>query len=391
MPIFKRFASVLSAISIGAIGVGLVQSAIGTLLLKQFFKQSRSSSPAHKDWPGVSILKPLYGIEPLLEESLKSFFTLDYPKYELIFGVQHPEDPAIDVVKKLKAQFPHITMHLVVSKPDDSLNRKVSNLTHIYAQAQYDYLVISDSDIHVTPLYLQKIISEFDYKNTGLVTTLYAGYPATHALISQLGANALNQIFMPGVLLSRFFGREDCLGATMALTRETLEAAGGFNALRNQIADDAILGQNVRAVGLHIRIAKTMTWTTVGETSLRALLLHELRWARTVKSLEPVGYAASILQLPLFWAVLYVLLAPRGVKKWVVLAVAYFSRRATAQNITKTLETPTRSSGIILPLRDILSAFLIISSFCGKKVTWRGQVINMTAPKSFLKRIKSRK
>ena len=208
-------------------------------------------------------------------------------------------------------------------------NRKVGNLINMLPAAKHDVLVIADADMHVAPDWLHRLVVALEEPGVGLVTTIYTGLPVGPlprplprgegrghspplrrglAEGPALGAAQINHYFLPGALLARAMGRQDCLGATMMLRRETLERIGGFAALVDHLADDNVLGRLVQRLGLRVALADTIPATTVPETSLRALWRHELRWARTIRALVPVQFAASVLQYPLVWAALAVLL-----------------------------------------------------------------------------------
>ncbi|MFT9377295.1 bacteriohopanetetrol glucosamine biosynthesis glycosyltransferase HpnI, partial [Komagataeibacter saccharivorans] len=294
---------------------GCMQAALGTFLVSRFRWQEERVDRS-VPMPPVSVLKPLHGDEPLLEEALESFCTQDYPHMQIVFGVQDENDAAIPIVRRLMERHPDVPMKLVIDPTFHGVNRKIGNLINIMTCVEHDVLVISDSDIHVAPDYLRHVVGALVPPDVGLVTTLYAGLPASSSVPRLLAACQINHNFLPGVMLSRYLGRQDCLGATMALRRSMLEKIGGLAALVPHVADDAILGRYVREQGKDIAIAACMTWTTVGETSMREVLAHELRWGRTVKTLEPVGYAASAIQLPLFWATVAMVLAPHASWTW---------------------------------------------------------------------------
>ncbi|MBB2205725.1 bacteriohopanetetrol glucosamine biosynthesis glycosyltransferase HpnI [Gluconacetobacter takamatsuzukensis] len=356
---------------------GCVQAGLGTGLLARFRWREERVPPGGSP-PPVTILKPLHGDEPLLEEALESFCTQDYPRFQIVFGVQDAGDPAIAMVRRLRERHPTLDIDLVVDPTVHGVNRKIGNLINMLPRARHDVLVISDSDIHVAPDYLRHVVHALAQPGVGLATTLYAGLPASRSLPRLLAACQINHNFLPGVMLSRYLGRQDCLGATMALRRETLDAVGGLKALAPHIADDAMLGRLVREQGLHIAIAPCMTWTTVGESGFGDVLTHELRWGRTVKTLEPAGYAASAIQLPLFWAGVSVLLCPHArwtwwvfLSVWAIRAVcAFFTDRLLAQRSLVPL--------LLLPVRDWLSAAIMVGSVSGTRVAWRGQTMHIT-------------
>lgn len=382
----KRASSLLCFLALA----GQVQSFIGTVLLAKFCKKTNAqtakegsleTSETSPSWPAVSLLKPLCGNESLLKEALESFFQLDYPNYELIFGVHHPDDPAIDIVRTLQARYPQRKTALIIDETDHGPNRKIGNLINLSKACQHDIFVISDSDIHVDPLYLKEIIKALNTPKTQLVTTLYAGLPADKALSRLLGALSINANFLPGVMMSRFLGRQDCLGATMALKKENLQEIGGFEALVNHLADDAILGQLIRQKGGDITLAQTLCRTTITENTLPELLSHELRWGRTVRSVEPVGYALSSLQLPLFWASLAVIFNPRAKGAWAIFFLSWIMRAMTTHKIARLTKCPTPGILPYLLLRDWLSFAVMIGSARGSHVAWRGHIVRITSRK----------
>ncbi|MCE2564993.1 bacteriohopanetetrol glucosamine biosynthesis glycosyltransferase HpnI [Komagataeibacter sp. FNDCF1] len=356
---------------------GCMQAALGTVLVSRFRWQEKRVD-RQVPTPPVSVLKPLHGDEPLLEEALESFCTQDYPHVQIVFGVQADDDAAIPIVRRLIERHPDLDMELVVDPTFHGVNRKIGNLINIMRSVKHDVLVISDSDIHVAPDYLRHVVGALVQPEVGLVTTLYAGLPASPTLPRLLAACQINHNFLPGVMLSRYLGRQDCLGATMALRRSMLDAIGGLEALVPHVADDAILGRYVRDRGKDIAIAACMTWTTVGETSMREVLAHELRWGRTVKTLEPAGYAASAIQLPLFWASVAVLLAPHVAWTWIFFAGAWGWRAVCSFILDRTLAQRSLVPLLLLPLRDWISAAIMVGSVTGTRVAWRGQTMHVT-------------
>jgi ceramide glucosyltransferase len=245
------------------------------------------------------------------------------------------------------------------------------------AAARHDWLVFSDSDMHVPPDYVRRLVDALAVPGTGLITTLSAGLPTAPGLGARLGAMHVTYSFLPAVLLARALGRQDCLGTTMALRRETLERIGGLEAVATYLAEDNVVGQKVRALGLGVGLADTIPATAVAERGLRPLWQRELRWARTIRSLEPCGFAASMLQFPLFWAVLLCLLTAGSALALAVLAVVWLSRAAMMVWIARMLRRrgPSLAEFLLSPLRDIMSVAQIVVSFAGSQVVWRGHVM----------------
>jgi len=359
-------------------GLGLVQHLAGWFAVRKFARGARAAGVGAQ--PPISVLKPLHGDEPLLEPALASFCAQDYPAFQVVFGVQDPADPALAVVRRLAARFPHADLAVVADPTPHGPNRKIANLMNMLRAARHDVLLIADADTHAAPDFLARVATALQRTGVGLVTTLYTGLPAQPLPACRLGATQITHAFLPGVLLGRALGREDCLGATMALRRETLDAIGGLAALVGHLADDAVLGMLVRARGWRIALADTVPATTVAETTLAALLRHELRWARTMRSVAPAGYAASALQYPLGFAGLAAVLA--GFAWWSValFGVAWAIRAAVARGIDALLGLATPAPIWLLPLRDLISVGVVLASFASDRVEWRGQVLRVDRP-----------
>ena len=356
---------------------GMVQSAAGYMAVRGFSKR-RQTPPLLR--PPVTILKPLHGDEPLLEDALASYCAQDYPAFQIVFGLQDAADPALHVLRRLQARFPGVDMTIVVDATPHGANRKIANLINMLPKARHDVLVIADSDIHAAPDYLDSLVSSLAGDGIGLVTTLYAGLPSSDGLTGQLGAASINHAFLPGALLARALGRQDCMGATMALTRSTLDLVGGLPALSNHLADDAVLGRLVRAKGLNIALAGTVPATTVPETQMPALFQHELRWARTIQSLVPAEFAMSAVQHPLFWSALAVGTSGGAAWAWLVFTAAWLLRGVAAWGIDRRLGLAPGLPIWCLPFRDLLSVTVILASYRTDRVAWRGQILRATRP-----------
>ncbi len=355
---------------------GLAQCVVGAATAWHEHRHGRChTSPMCE---GISILKPLHGDEPLLEQALESFCSQNYPEFQIVFGLQDQGDPAARVLRRVLARYPQLDTKIIVDPTMHGRNRKVGNLLNMLRHARHDILVMSDSDIHVAPDYLRKVVATLALPDTGLVTTLYSGRPAHAGTVGQLGAAQINHAFLPGVLMARGLGRQACLGATMGLRKATLAAVGGLEALADTLADDAEIGLRVQRLGLQVRLAPTVPATTVPETVLRVLLQHELRWARTTRALAPVQYGLSALQYPLFWAGLTAVLSGGAAWADVMFAVAWVVRFATSRFIDFALRLASQTPIWLLPLRDLLSVSVIFASYGGDEVYWRGHTLSAT-------------
>ncbi len=358
--------------------IGLALTLAGPALVRGFVADR---PPVDAPLPAISVLKPLYRDEALLEQALGTICAQDYPCYQVVVGVQQPDDPALAVVDRVRRRYPACDIAVVVDNTSPGSNRKVANLENMLAAAKHDVLVIADSDVHAAPDYLRRIAAALAEPRTGLVTTVYSGLPASGSLTGALGASAITHGFLPGALMARALGRQDALGATMALRRETLAAVGGFAALRDHLADDNVLGRRVRARGLAIGMAATVPATTVPETRLADLFRHELRWGRTIRTLAPIAFAASVLQYPLAWGLVAVGLS--GGEEWAIalFGAAWIARAWAMAAIDHALGTLPLLRPWHMPLRDLMSIAVVAASYMGSRVEWRGQNMRVGTPR----------
>ena len=354
--------------------VGVLVGLAGLLAVSRFVARPRRRSAER---PAVTILRPLCGDEPLLEASLDSLCTQTWPAFQIVLGVHDAADPALGAARRLQARYPAREIVVVVDAALHGPNRKISNLINMLPAARHDTLVFSDSDLQVPPDYLEQLAAALAEPGTGLVTTLCTGYPARAGLAAQLAAAQINHSFLPGVLLARALRRQDCLGTTMALRRATLLRAGGLAGLACHLADDNVLGQRVRALGLQVRLADTISAATIPETAFAAVWRHELRWARTIARLQPIGFAGSLLQFPLVWSGLACAASGAAVWSLALFGTVWALRAGASLAIDRMLRARfgVRCPAVmpwLLPLRDLLSVLEIGAAFCGRRVVWRG-------------------
>jgi ceramide glucosyltransferase len=321
----------------------------------------------------VSVVKPLCGAEPGLYDNLRSFCMLDYPAYQVVFGVREADDAAIAVVRRLQGEFPSLDLDLVVDGRVHGRNYKVSNLINIFARCRHDVLVLADSDISVTRDYLTRVTAPLADRDVGVVTCLYRGRPRG-GLWSRVGALFIDDWFLPSVLVAHLFGSRDfALGATIALRRDTLAAIGGFQAIASQLADDWWLGELTRRQGLRTVLSDCVVETDVVEADADALVAHELRWLRTIRSIQPLGYRFLFVTFGVPVALIGAALAHGATLALSALAVTAAARLMLHFRLRKQGRRPLFSELALLPLRDILSLGLWCASFASRRVRWREQ------------------
>jgi len=347
----------------GVVLTGCVFHLAGAVLVARF---AARKLPPPLQRPPVTLMKPLCGAEPHLLDDLAGFWDEDWPCLRMVCGIKDPADPAVEVVRTLKDRLPHADIRLVVSGSTGAANAKVGNLMTMTAEAADGVLVISDSDMRTGPGYLDAVAGTLAEPGVGLATCLYVGRPESDGW-SAMAAMGINHSFLPAALVATALGRKDgCFGATMALTRETLERVGGFEKIADTLADDYHLGRLVRESGLSIALAPQLVETRVTETRFAQLAAHELRWGRTIASVAPFSALASVVTQPaLAWG-----LAPTPL--WPLLFLALACRWLAVRGEEHALSLPPSPRWRIVA-RDLLSLALFVATFCGRSVTWRGR------------------
>jgi ceramide glucosyltransferase len=321
----------------------------------------------------VTLLKPLHGAEPALASNLESFCEQDYPaEIQLVCGVQDPHDPAALLVQNLRAQFPDREISLARSSGPIAQNPKIANIVNMFPLARHDILILSDSDIGVDRSYVKDIVATMQQPKIGLVTCLYRGL-AVGGFWSRLAAAAVDHHFLPSVLVGLRFGlARPCFGSTIALKRETLERIGGFKAFSHTLADDYAMGDAVRRLGLKVAIPPIIVSHSFSEKTFFELMAHELRWAETIRFVDPMGYAGSILTHPLPFALAALFLSGFSAISVIILTGTLASRLFVPIQVGR-LPGGGRSSPWLSPLRDLVSFAVFVASFVPGTVNWRGR------------------
>jgi ceramide glucosyltransferase len=319
----------------------------------------------------VTILKPLHGAEPRLFAQLASFCNQNYAgQLQLVFGTHNRDDPALKTVQRLRASFPEKEIGCSCNLLEHGTNRKISNLINMLPLAQYDILVIADSDIQVGPGYLAGVVNELEKPGVGAVTCLYHGI-AGAGFWSRLSALAINTHYLPEVVLALSFRlAQPCFGATIAMRRETLMCIGGFSDFADCLADDYSIGEAVRSCGQEVAIPPFSVGHVCVDSSFSAVLAQQIRLSQIIKSIDPLGYAGSIITYPLPLALISALLV--GGKAVPLLAIVLGCRIVLSASVARAFRLAPQAYWLI-PVQDLISFLAYIGSYFGTAVSWRGQ------------------
>jgi len=363
---------------ISGFGYGLTLCAAMYALIALFSRARTSRTHATRIGNGakpITVLKPLCGIEPRLEQNLATLCEQRYPNYQIVFGVRDPNDPAIEVVERLRRRYPQRDIELVVDSRVHGTNFKVSNLINMMVAARHRWLVLADSDIAVEPDYLQRVGAPLADPKVGIVTCLYYGR-AVDGFWTRMGALFIDTWFAPSVrVASTFGGTYFGFGATIALRATSLTAIGGFEAIRNRLADDYWLGKLTRDCGLRTVLSDVCVATDVIEPTLATLWSRERRWMKTIRALNPVGFAFTFVTFTFPMLLAGLVLAPTH---WNLLIAAIGGvarvaqhRRAPAPGL------PAPGNARLAPLRDGLLFLTWLSAFVGSTARWREQTVQV--------------
>jgi ceramide glucosyltransferase len=316
--------------------------------------------------PSICVLKPLLGDEPALYENLASFCAQDYTgPIRLILGARDAADPALEVARRLQHAHPERDIVVTSDATPHGTNRKIGNLINMSAHARGEVMVISDSDVR-----LPRDVATLEAPGVGLVHCLYRGRP-TVSLWSKLAALDANTRFAPSVMVGEVLGAHPCLGPTMALRAEVLAKIGGLERLADVLADDFELGRVVRGAGLSIACPPLIIDHVFPEASAREMLVHELRWARTIRQVQPAGYFGSMVMH--FTPLALIGAALTGFSGWsLVLLLGLAAFRQAQATVACRLMNADRSVLWLLPARDLLAFSVFLGALRGNRVEWRG-------------------
>jgi ceramide glucosyltransferase len=347
-----------------------------------FFRRAKTLVPDRSFAPPVSILKPVRGMDREAFENYASMCELDYPEYEILFAVDDPRDPAIDVIEQIQRTFPHRSVRLIVGIEQLGNCRKTNKLCCLAKEARHDLLVINDSDVRVEPDYLWNVVAPFRDPQVGLVTALFRSY-TDGGFAAELDAVGVPTETAANALLAwKFSALDFALGWTMAIPKARLAEIGGFEALVNMHSDDFALGNAVARQGYRIELSRRPVGMVFPDESLSQFMAHELRWSTQLRNLRLTGYLGMFLTFGLAW----LLIVAATVPSWSVVA-AYFAcyvvlRFAVAWSIAVwgLGDVTVKKKPWLVFLRDAVNLGIYFASFFSDTAEWRGIHYRLNGP-----------
>jgi ceramide glucosyltransferase len=315
--------------------------------------------------PPVSILKPVRGLDEHFYEAIRSHAGQKYPQFELIFGTADPKDPARAEIERLQTEFPAVPIH-VIDTANDAPNGKVGSLEILARQARHEILLVNDGDILVAPDYLERVVGWLQDSRVGLVTCLYRARASSIA--SKAEALGIATEFAPSVLVARLLSASGfALGATMAFRAPDLQAIGGFEAIRDYLADDYQVGARIAGLGKRVVLSDFVVETSLGAGSWMDVWKHQVRWSRTIRVSRPAGYFGYIITQLTFWCVV-----TATVGHWKIAIAGLAVRLIAAAASMKALGCAIFPRVVMVPLRDLFGLVVWAAGVIGREVEWRG-------------------
>jgi ceramide glucosyltransferase len=336
----------------------------------------------------VSILKPLKGFDNGIEENIESFFNLDYPTYELLFSVAEDGDPAIAVIQRFMEKYPGVRARLIVGAIEAGPNPKVNNLMVSYEKAQYDLLLISDSNVRVDPLYLKRLVPLVN-SNVGVITAVVAGIHAS-GIGGLLEATYLNTFYARWMHIMAAFGNSPVVGKSMCFRKSSAERFGGMTNLAQYIAEDYMAGQAMRKLGLRTVIMPDPVQQYIGFYQFKTFWSRHLRWGRIRKSQAPLAFIFEPLVMAPVSGIVGALAFHNlfGVPFLAFLLFHLAAWSCCDLLMMKKLEAKVSGRSWVLAwivrwfawwLRETLAFPLWIHMACGNTVNWRGRQLRISS------------
>jgi ceramide glucosyltransferase len=332
--------------------------------------------------PDVTILKPVKGVDQRMYAGLVSHCRQQYAGcFEIVFGVSSIDDAAVGEIERLRAEFPECVIRLVECRERLGTSGKVSNLVQMLREARYEHVIINDSDIHVSPHYLTRVMGCFADASVGMVTAPYVGRTAERGpgmtLWARLEALGISTDFFPGVLTARRLegGIRFGLGSTLATSKAVLAKAGGLEALVEYLADDYEMGARIFAAGYRVELCDEVVETMVPAYGFRGFWEHQLRWARSTRDSRKLGYLGLGVTYAVPWALMTCVASGFALWSFSLLSVVVLARVAVALSVGVGVlrDGQVLRDLWLLPLRDFFGLFFWAWSYAEDTVVWRGE------------------
>ena len=383
---------VLGGFAVLGVTTSTVYSVMVAAAVAQFRRRARETGRKCAFRPPVSVLKPVHGDEPDLEENLASFFEQDYPEYEILFCARHNSDAGLMAARRVAARFPQVKARILVCGEPLWPNARTFSLEAMRRKASYPILVASDSDVRVGPDYLASVVEPLSDPKVGMVTCLYRGV-TRRGLWAQLEAMGMSVEMCSGVLVANMLeGMKFALGPSMTMRQSTVEKIGGFEKVAQYYADDFVLGNWTAKAGETVELSSYIIEHHVLNASLKSTMAHQQDWATSTRFSRPLGHLGEVLAYAVPYGVLG--LAALGAAGHLALGLALFAFTLLDRALLCALvagavvkDKAALRKAWLYPVRDLLGFCFWIGSYFGSaRVRYRGDHFELL-PRGRLRRL----
>ncbi len=333
--------------------------------------------------PPLTLLKPLHGAEPGLEAHLETFFTQDYPVYEILFCARQPDDAGLETARRVAARHPAIPVKFLWTGEPPYINAKAASMELMEKEAAHEILVISDSDVRVTPDYLRAVALPFADEKAGAMCCLYRGVAAEGGLWARLEAVGMSVEMSAGVLVARMMeGMQFVLGPTMAFRREAIRRMGGFRVTADYCADDFVLGNETYKLGQTVVLSHHAIDHMVLHSEFAGSMKHQVRWMKSTRFSRPKGHFGTALTFSMPFALLaWAAAAWMGHPWWgaALFAWGLATRLVLSVAVGRMVVQDRSWFGLLVlyPIRDLMGFCFWAASYAGRRILWRGHFFEM--------------
>jgi ceramide glucosyltransferase len=355
--------------------VFLALALMGVIRFRRDASQQLHAIPGDAHLPPVSVLKPVHGLEAQLKENIESFFRQDYPNFEILFASDRADDPALEVVREIRARYPHIRCRVLVVNPPWP-NPVVYAFHSMAEAATHEILVTADSDVEVSANYLREVVAPLLDPQVGMVTCVYRGKNVA-GFFSGLTAIGMSVEMTAGVLVANLLeGMKFGLGPTTVVRKDSLARIGGYAALQDYMAYDFAIGNLIAKAGYRVVLSGHIIDHVVNQKSFRHMWQNQLRWAQTTRYSRPKGHFGTGLIFSMPYGVLG-FIACAGLGHWgvgaILLSLAVLNRLVEAWLIGWMVvrDPHVRRAPWLYPLRDLLGFVVWFASYLNLRYVWR--------------------
>lgn len=357
------------------IGLGLLAVALMRWAQARVLNSPTPTIPGQ--YPAVSILKPLKGMDASLEENLRSFFELDYPNYEIILGAEDFQDPALYIARKVAWEYPHVASRIVVDTDKVGLNPKVNNLTNLSRRARYERILISDSNIRAPRSYLRNMVAQLEQPGVGLVSSPFRASDGT-GIGARLEGLHLHSFVMGGVCALNLVEQPCVVGKSMLMKKSDLQQIGGFQFLSHFLGEDQVCGEEIHKLGLELRVSNELIDNVQGTVTLKQFFDRQLRWAQIRRRMSLAGYFGELLLNPVLMSIVATLCAPNAASIGIAIG-ALLTKSILDYNSERSvgIRYPLYQYPALVLMKEMVLGLIWVLPFLQDKVHWRGQPLRV--------------